>query len=117
MSEDKEVFVHKVTLGSGKTVMLRDPRIKDQELAIQAASTTVGSDNQVVLAVGMQKELLKMLLVQVNDKKLEVAQKEDLDSLFSYMEYNQLLQVLEKLTGGAEKMGNFQMELVNSGAI
>lgn len=111
-----DIMVHKVTLSSGKVVLIRDLKIKDQDMAIQAAAQRAGSENQMALAAAMQKEMLKMLIVKVDEKAVKPIELEDLDSLFSYQEYMQLSQVLNKLTGGDEKMGNFKTELVTSGA-
>jgi hypothetical protein len=110
-----EVMVHKVVLSSGKEVLLRDMKIKDQELAAQAAGQRAG-ENQMAMAMGMQQELIKLLLVQVDGKDIPAPERENLDSLFSYQEYQQVSQVLSKLMG-TEDVGKFQMELVPSGAI
>ena len=109
-----ELNVHKVTLSSGKVVLLREVKIKDQELAAQAASSRAGEDNKLALAIGMQKEMLKMLIVQVDGSQVTPVQLEDLDAVFSYAEYMQLVNVLGKLTGD-ESLGNAQIELVTSG--
>ena len=109
-----EMNVHKVTLSTGKEILLREVKIKDQELAAQAAAGVAGSDNNLTLALAMQKEMLKMLITQVDGSKPAPAQLEDLDGLFSYSEYMQLVSVLGKLTGD-ESLGNAQIELVVSG--
>lgn len=111
-----EVFVHKVTLSSGKVVLLRDPKIKDQELASQVASTKAKGDNAFTYGMALQKEMLKMLLVQVNDKRPSAIEVEDLDGLFTYAEYMQCLKVVAKVAGLEDgEMGNFQIELQKTG--
>lgn len=114
MSSNKaaEISVHKVTLGSGKVVLLREPKIKHQELALSAVAEKAGG-NQMLAATLAQKELVKMLIVQVDGKAPNNQEKEDLDGLFSLREYGQLVQVLGKLTG--DDLGNFQIEFVASG--
>lgn len=112
-----EVFVHKITLSTGKVVLLRDPKIKDQELAAQAASTKVKGDNAFAYGMALQKELLKMLLVKVGEKQPTAIEVEDLDGLFSYGEYMQCLKVVAKVAGLEDTdMGNFQIELQKHGS-
>ena len=92
-------MVHKVTLSSAKEVLLREFKIKHQRLAAQAAAGKAG-DNPTVLGVIMAEEILKLLLVQIDGKPVETVKLEDLDSLFSYTDYNQLTQVIGSLMGG-----------------
>lgn len=105
-----EIFVTKVTLSSGKIVHLREPKIKDQELATRSAAGRSGGDNAYVLATAIQKEMLKLLIVDVDGKKRSAAELEDLDSLFSYRDYFELGSVVNKLTG-ADDLGKYQVEL------
>jgi hypothetical protein len=112
-----EVFVHKITLSTGKVVLLRDPKIKDQELATQAASSKVKGDNAFAYGFALQKEMLKMLLVQINDKKPSAVEVEDLDGLFTYAEFMQCLKVVAKVAGLEDtEMGNFKIELQKHGS-
>jgi hypothetical protein len=108
-----ETLVSKVVLGTGKEVLLREIKIKHQELAMRAVGSAAG-DNSTLLAYLTQKEMLKMLIVQINGKDMKPAELEDLDELFSYAEFMQLAQVLGQLAGGSD-MGKFQLELVSSG--
>jgi len=108
--------VIKVTLGSKKVVLLRPLQIKHQDLAAQAAAMKLGNQaNDVAMALVMQKELLKLLLVQVDGADLKSHQLEDLDALFSVGEFTQLSQALNKLLE-QQQMGNFQIEFATSGA-
>ena len=112
MSDQLNVF--KVTLSTKKVVLLRELKIKHQELAAMAASPKAAGDNSM-FALLMQKELIKQLIVQINGQAIKPVQLEDLDSLFSFGEYTQLNQVLNKLAGGDDAMGKFQIEVVSSG--
>lgn len=105
-----EQFVHKITLSSGKVVLLRDPKIKDQELATRAASALVKGDNAFAFGMAMQKEMLKLLLAQVGDKKPTATEAEDLDGLFTFGEYTQCLKAVAKIAGMEDDLGNFQIE-------
>lgn len=110
-----EIFVHKVTLSSGKVVLIREPKIKDQELATRAAATVVKSDSAFAYGMALQKELLKLLLVKVGDIQPTALQIEDLDSLLSYSEFMQCLKAVGKIAGLEDDMGNFQIEMQKHG--
>jgi len=113
----QQISVHKVTLTTGKIVLMREMKIKDQDLAAKAAAARVGDNSKVAIALAMQKELLKLLIVQVGDKKVRPIEMENLDDIFSYNEFRQLTQVLEQVTGGDEsEMGNATIEFVNFGS-
>lgn len=103
----------KLTLFSGKTVVLRELKIKHQELAAMAAAPKANGNNSI-LTMLMQKELIKLLIVKVNDKSLKLIELEDLDNLFTFKEYTQLNHILNELVGEKE-MGKYQIELVSSG--
>jgi len=108
----KQEAVHKVTLSSGKVVLIRDPKIKHQELAVRAIGSK--STNQIETALLMQKELVKMLVAQINGKAPTSIELENLDDLFSIAEYMQVNQVISQLMGGGDA-GNFQVEFGISG--
>lgn len=111
-----ETLVHKVTLGSGKIVLLKEMLIKHQELAARASASKVSNpDNKMELALALQNELIKILVIKIDGKEIKPMDMENLDSVFKYTEYAQLLIVIEKITGGKAEMGNFQIELLPSG--
>lgn len=101
-----EVFVTKVTLSTKKVVLLKEPKISDQDLASQAASRTVKGDNLVGMSLAMQKELLKQLIVKIDDKQPRPSELESLDTWFSIREYAELQSVINKMTGLADIQGN-----------
>lgn len=94
----KEILVHKLTLSTDKVVLLREMKISDSEVAVQAVSGRAG-DNQSLLSVMLQKELLKMLIVQIDGKEIPKAQLETLDKHLTYPEYTQCLRVVSQLAG------------------
>lgn len=106
-----DLMVHKVTLSSGKEVLLRALKIKHQRLAAEAASGQAGN-NATVLGIQMLEEILKLLVLQVDGKTPEPAALEDLDNIFSYPEYQELLKVVGQLMG---ENGTPKMEVVSSG--
>jgi len=110
-----QVFCHKLTLSTGKVVLVREPKIRDQELAAQLAGAKAGNDNNLAAAMLWQKELAKLLLMKINDKDLTSAEKENLDDLFSLREYSEVSMALKQVVGDAGE-GKFQMELVPVGS-
>lgn len=109
MSSEKTEVVHKVVLSSKKVVLLREMKIKYQELAMKAVGNQA-KDNQMLAATMVQKELLKILIHSIDGKTPSPTEIEKLDDLFSYAEYMQLNQVLNKITGG-DDLGEFQIEI------
>lgn len=107
-------MVNKVTLSTGKVVLLREMKIKHQEQAAQLAAPKAG-DNTTLLTLHMQKELLKLLIVQIDGSTPKQNSLENLDDIFTMQEYGQLLKVLRKILGEEADMGNFQLEVVSSG--
>lgn len=107
----KELSVHKVTLSTGKVVLIRELKIKHQELAMKAASGKGSSDNQMLFATQVQNELLKILIYSVNGKALTDIEKADLDSIFSFAEYTQVMKALGKITNTDGDSGEFQLAL------
>jgi DNA transposition AAA+ family ATPase len=96
--------VTKFTLSSGKVIYLREPRIEDTENAAQVAGKKASAENQAHLMILIQKEMLKSLLVKVDEKELKLVDKEDLNKLFTYKEYGQALKALQMITG--DEAGN-----------
>lgn len=110
-SESKQAL-HRFTLFSGKTVTLREPKIFHTRSAAQVAGKKAG-ENQAFLNALMQEEVVKLLVVHVNDERLKESQKENLDSIFSVKEYSQVLQAVQML--GGEEVGKPTMEIETSG--
>lgn len=112
MSQEN-VSVHKVVLSSKKEVLLREMKIRHQELAAKICGKKAG-DNMAYLSTLMQSELLKMLIVQVDGKPVSPTDIESLDNIFSILEYRQLIGVVSKLMGG-DDMGEPKIEIGLSG--
>lgn len=114
MSELKETMVNQFTLKSGKIILLREPEIGDNEEAAKIAGTRASADNQLHMGLEMQKELLKKLLVKIDDKALGLTDKENLKALLTYREYGQCMQALKQITGDVTE-GNLEIKLVAFG--
>lgn len=104
----------KVTLTNGKEVVLREYRIRHREMAIRAVGNKAG-ENNFLFGELLQKEMIKILLASVGGKAVSPVEIEDLDSLFSATEYNELSQVIGKVMGGNSQAGEPKIEFVNTG--
>jgi hypothetical protein len=113
MTNNGKTTYAKVTLSTGKIVLLRELRISDTENCAQACSGRSGGDANV-LQIMMQKELLKTCIVQIDAHKPSLAEKEDMNSLFTMGEYGQLLKVLNKMMGSEEVGKSVQVETVSA---
>ena len=70
----------------------------------------------MALALAMQKEMLKQLVVQVDEKQPRPSELEALDNFFSYREYMELATVIQKIAGIGDGAGNeVQTEQVKFG--
>jgi hypothetical protein len=88
------------TLSTGKVVEVRDPCIEDQEKAAErAAQGGVAGDNQFLYAMATQNELVKLILVSIDGKKLSGNDKEIFKKKFTSKEYNELLLGVGELMG------------------
>lgn len=108
-------MVSKVTLGTGKIVLMREFKLKHQELAIKSVGKRAG-DNQALLSMMVQKEIVKMLICNINDKDVSHKDLEDLDSVFTFREYQQVLKFLEMQMGGGEEEVSPNFEVVSFGS-
>lgn len=110
--------VHKVTLSTKKVVLIKDIELRDEELAAQAAAKKAGQNgNMVAVGYGMQNELLRLLIQEVDGKKISPTERELLgskESVLTYREFAQVRKFLEKLMG--EEVAEPQSEYVVSGS-
>jgi len=109
-----EIMVTKVTLTSGKSVLVKEATVEDMEVATQIAGKIAG-DNKAHLGMVIQKELLKRLIVQIDEKILGMSDKERITSMFSLKEYGQISGVVGEIAGMDDSEGKPQTELVTFG--
>lgn len=102
MSEQKKFNAVKVTCSTGKVVILREMQIKHTEQAAQLVAPRAKGDS-TLLQLFMQKELVKLLLVQIDGKDVSADEKEDLNSILSMAEYAQVLKIIGKMNGGDDE--------------
>lgn len=103
----KNIPVCKFTLSTGKTIYLREPEIGDTEHATRIAGSEAGPENQAYLMVLFQKEMIKLLLVQVDNKKLTLQEKQQIKNIFNFKEYAQVCKAVKHLTDDIE--GNLEL--------
>lgn len=105
---------YKFVLGTGKVIFLREPKIADQEIVGRLAGKD-GERNSFAMALSYRKEMLKQLLIQVDNEK--ISGPINLDNMFSFREYQQALQAVTKVTGEDEQLGNLASEIVTFGEL
>lgn len=100
METKEEVMINcaKVTLSSGKVVLLHEMKMKYEELAIRAVGNRAGKD-EMLAGKMMQDELMKILLIECDGKKLGGLEKENLESLFSYKDIIEIRKAVQELMG------------------
>lgn len=106
--------VTKVTLSSGKVVLLSEIKISIVEQAAQQVAPRANGDANVLQFL-MQKAMLQGVLYKINDKDVTAIEREDMDSLFTMAEYSQLLSVITKMSGGDDLGKQPKLEIVTSG--
>lgn len=73
-------------------------------------------DSPMLMITFAQKEMLKLILLQIDEKTPSKIELERLSELFSLAEYNQVQQYVGKLMAGETQMGELQIELVAFGS-
>jgi hypothetical protein len=110
---DKVETAVKVTLSTGKVVVMRQMKIRHQTLAAQAVGKKAG-DNTMAMVMMMQQELIKLLVISIDGRALTGAEREDLDSFLDFPEFQQLQSVVGQMMGGNE-VGEAKTEIVTTG--
>lgn len=110
---DEKMSVFKFTLSSGKEVYLREPRIGDDEHASRVAGNIAGPENTAHLGVLFQKEMIKLLLVQIGQSKLSLEEKQQLDKHFTYKEYKEVTKAIMMIVGDDQGNPELAPEIVS----
>lgn len=108
---------YKVTLDTGKTALVKDMTVKMKNQAVEAAGLRAGeSASATAFSSMLQDEVLRLLLISVDGNVLSGVQKEDLDSVFTYVEYQQLMLCLKDIMGVSEvaKKPKIEIVIINS---
>jgi len=93
---------YEMVLSTGKKVEVREPEIKDQDMAAQLVAVKSG-DNAMSFAMMLQSEIIKMLIISVNGKILSGLEKDQLDQVFTYQEYGELQMGIKDILGEVKK--------------
>jgi hypothetical protein len=88
--------VHKITLSSKKVVLLQEPKMRHMKFAEKLSQGNMAG-------LVFQEELLKQLIVKVDEKEITKPDLCDLDDLFSLAEIMQLYSFLGKCLGTTEE--------------
>lgn len=92
---------HKVTLGGGKVVLLREMKLKTSKMASKAVGNK-GAGNAQVQNQETMEELARLLLVQIDGGAVSYQNLGDLDEHFTYAEFSQLSLYIGKMMGAGE---------------
>jgi hypothetical protein len=106
--------IARATLSTGKIVLLKELKISHTETAAQEVAPRANGDANL-LQLLMQKAMLKNLLISVDGKELSAVEREDMDTLFSVLEYAELLHVVAEMSGGSALGKKPTIDLVNYG--
>jgi hypothetical protein len=93
---------YELILTTGKKVIVREPKIKDQDLAASAVAGKAG-ENSMSFAMHVQTEVIKQLIISVDGKVLSGQDKEKLDNHFSFQEYSELQLGIKDILGEVKK--------------
>ena len=130
--EVEEVLCHKVgftkrdlktkKMVEYKSVIFRESKISDNEKAIRLASARMGKKPSALLEQYIiHVELLKILIVQIDGKKVNRSQLEVLDTIFTNKEFKIIQKRLIEIEGDSEEgddnpLGS-TVEVVTTGAL
>lgn len=103
----EEVLCHRVAFTRNgkeyKSVMFRESKISDNERAIRSAAGRLGKNPSGMLEqYVVNVELLKLLIVKVNDQKVDRSRLEALDGMFTNKEFKIIQQRLMEIEGDAD---------------
>jgi hypothetical protein len=109
--EESKLSVIKVTLSTGKVVLLHELKIAHTEKAAKMVANEAG-ENHNLFQMLMQKAIVQQVLYKIDDKVVSMADRDDLDGLFKISEYGQLMKVIGKISGGEDAQKEAKVELM-----
>ena len=89
-------LAHKLTLSSGREVILEEMSIAHEDRATEMLSSRY-KDNPTMVIFGAAKELMKMLVLQIDGKPLTAIQSEQIDTVLDRTEYKQVEAYINKM--------------------
>ena len=93
---------YEVKLSTGKVVVLSQLTIKSRKTAARNVYARGISNPLEAESEGLD-EILKILIQSIDGKNPSAVERENLDNLFTFPEYSQLLVVIQEMGGGGEK--------------
>lgn len=100
----------KVTLNSGKSIVLKRFTIKLKNQAIEAAGAKCGENTPAQLFQSLvADEALKLMIDTVDGKPLDAVSREDLDTFLSFDEYQSLASVVGDFLGTVQKKPKIEL--------
>lgn len=105
----KENTAYQITLESDKKVVFREAKIKDETTATQLAASKAEGTNALQIGPHLIIEMVKILLVSINGKKLSQKEKESLDDLFTHKEWQQVKSFITEMMGAEIKAPKLEM--------
>lgn len=100
---------YQLTLETGKLVVFREAKIKDETMATQLAASKAEGTSAMQLGPHLIIEMVKLLLVSIDGKTLTSKDKESLDNLFTHQEWQQIKTFITDLIGGDTKAPKLEM--------
>ena len=95
--------LYKVTLSTGKVVVLTKLLIETKNNAVQAAAQRLPADSpQAVFNTIMGDELLRLLIISVNGKEIDSVSRENIDSILEFSEYTEISEVVGGMISAGE---------------
>lgn len=111
LSSAKPINAYRVVMPTKRVAYIRELKISDNMLAAKSVGKKSGNNIETMLS--MQNELLKLVLVKIDDQALDHRDKNDLDALLNLAEYKCLLKVLDKIGGEEESGEEAEMEMTS----
>ncbi len=105
---------YEIELDTGKKVILREFKIKTKNLAAKNVFAK-GINGAQEAEAAIQDEVLKLLIESVDGKKPSAVEREDLDQLFTFVEYQQTMLAVQDMLGMGTKKPSVKV-LMDSGS-
>jgi hypothetical protein len=87
----------RITLSTGKVVLMRIPKIKHQEQAMRVVGKSAGDNNNLFqFMTGI--ELMKLLIAKINDKDMKYQDMTNLDDHFTNREIKEMGLAVQEYT-------------------
>jgi 3,4-dihydroxy-2-butanone 4-phosphate synthase len=107
------VAVHKVTLKTGKIVIVKDLDMRDEENATLIASKKA-VDQPMAFSIFFLNELTKLLILEIDTVKITANDKLQIERLLTRAEFNQVRQAVGSLMGEDQALPQIETEVTGA---